>query len=171
MTTASYPVLAALSDLTTYGLPATAMGPVPVATQTACLRGASDEAYSKMGQRYAPPWQAWDIKTVMVVCAIAAFEIVNVRGYNPNNAADVYYKTRADSARKWLNEVEKSTAHPLITPAANAPSAQYNQPVVISQSALAVGGGSNSSGEQGYGFAAPPSAQSNAPPTGSNRGW
>jgi hypothetical protein len=170
----SYPALASLTDLTTYGMPATSMGPVTPAVQSACLQGASDEAYAKMGQRYAPPWLSWDVKTIMVVCAIAAFEIVNVRGYQPNSEADKYFKTRADAARKWLDEVERSTAHPLITPAANAPSAQYNQPSVISSSTQTVGSGVGSSGgSSGYAFAASPSAQggNGVPATGPNRGW
>lgn len=147
MSIVSYPPLASSADLNLYGMLGSSMGKLTAGQIGACLQAASDEVYSALSGRFAPPYVNWDTATIIAVCKIAAWELLNLRGYNPAASADTNIKNRADQARAWILGVQKKSIHPRITPASAQPT--YDQPKVVSASTTGVGSGG----------------------TGTNRGW
>jgi phage gp36-like protein len=139
---------ATLADLTTYGLPATALGQLTAGQQQAALDQASKRADNYLRGRYALPLVAYDTDLTELVCRIAAFNLLCIRGYNPAAAADVNIKQRHDMAIRDLELVQKQQMHLNVTPAPSQVP-DYDQPTLISSSVVNVGSGA----------------------TGSNRGW
>lgn len=130
---------ATLTDLTLYGIAATALGdpttgPVPTAVRQAALDAASKVVDSFYRGRYPLPLLAWDIETTQATCKIAAWELLNIRGYNPASGADVNIRDRYQDAMGWLNRVQRQAAHPNVTP--SAAQVQYTQPMVITSSVV-----------------------------------
>jgi phage gp36-like protein len=131
---------AALGDLTVYGMPATALGNLTTTQQTDALIAASSEMDSYFRGRYSLPFTAWGVEVTECCCKIAAYHLLNIRGYNPASGADVNILNRYTAALMWLREVQRQAAHPDVTPGSGAvPS--YNQPLVISYSVIDVQSG------------------------------
>ena len=133
----SYPPLATSSDLTLYGMMGTGFGKLTASQISACLQAASDEVYSALSGRFAPPYEDWDTATVIAVCKIAAWELLNLRGYNPAAGPDKNIADRATQAREWINGVKNKAIHPRIVAA--AAQTTYDQPIVTTSSVLGVG--------------------------------
>lgn len=131
---------ASIADLTTYGLPATALGALSVPQQQAEVDAASARVDSYLRGRYALPLVAWGVEITEATCRIAAFNLLSVRGYNPAAGADENIRERYVDAIEWLERVQSKAAHPAITPAADQ-SPTYNQPFVLSSSVVAVDSG------------------------------
>jgi phage gp36-like protein len=131
---------ATLTDLVTYGLPATALANVPTATQTANINDASDVVDTYLRGRYSLPLIAWGTEITQAVCKIAAYQILSVRGYNPASQADVNIRDRYLDTISWLGQVQRQAAHPNVTPQPNQ-TPNYNQPFVISSSVIDVATG------------------------------
>lgn len=123
------------TNLITSGLPATALGTLTAAQQQAALDNASAEVDSYLRGRYPLPLQAWGAEITMATCVIAAYNVMNVRGYNPASGADVNLSDRYLNTIAWLRDVQKRAAHPNVTPAYD-PAPIYAQPVVISSSVV-----------------------------------
>lgn len=108
---------ASRADLYTHGLAAAAMGSVSTAQQDAVLESVCGEADSKMAARFPTPLTGQIDPTItMNVCKIAAFEILRIRGFNPQNGADMVIREAAKEARAWFDAVERQHAHPKIDP-------------------------------------------------------
>lgn len=130
---------ASSTDLTTYGLPATALGTLSVATIGAALDAASKTVDSYLRGRYALPLVAWGTEITEATAIIAAYSLMNVRGYNPASAADANLFDRYNSKILWLRDVQRQAAHPDVTPAASQ-SPSHDQPYVISSSVIDAAG-------------------------------
>ncbi len=127
------------ADLTTSGLPATALGSLTPAQQQAALDNASALVDSYLRGRYALPLVAWGVEVTQATCALAAYYALSIRGFNPASGADTLIATRHEQALQWLERVQKRAAHPDVTPAAgNSPT--YDQPLVLSSSVTTQGG-------------------------------
>ena len=133
---------AQISDLTTYGLPPTALQSpnLPVQVVQGALNDASDIADSYLRGRYALPLLAWGTELTQAVCRIAAYNLLSVRGYNPAAAADVNIRDRYTDALDWLNKVQRQAVHPNVTPQPSQ-TPQYNQPFVTSFSVISTATG------------------------------
>ena len=133
---------AQIADLTTYGLPATALQSpnLPVQVQQAALDDASAIADSYLRGRYSLPLLAWGTDLTQAVCRIAAYNLLSVRGYNPAAAADVNIRDRYTDAIDWLNKVQRQAVHPNVTPQPSQ-TPQYNQPFVTSFSVISTATG------------------------------
>ena len=149
---------ASISDLTTYGLPTTALGQLTTAQQQAALDSASSTIDSYLRGRYALPLLAWGNELNEWAAIIAAYKLVmGVRGGNPATN-DRALKDRYDRAMFELAEVQRQARHPNVTPQpSQVPT--YNAPQVWSSTTKSVGPGSS------------PSATPTQQTSGGNRRW
>ncbi len=126
---------ASLSDLTVYGLPATALGDLSTTQQQDALDNASAEVDSYLRGRYALPLVAWGVEVTKATCVLAAYALMSVRGYEPGGGADATLYQRYQDTLTWLRAVQRQAAHPNVTPASNQVPG-WNQPYVISSSVI-----------------------------------
>jgi phage gp36-like protein len=124
---------ATLSDLTTFGLPATALGSVSTSDQQAFLEAASAEMDEFLGARYALPLLAWPVSFNQYCAVIAAYRLMVRRGYNPASGADPNFEKSFKWALDQLRLIQNQQLHPRVTPSADQ-SPTYDQPMLISSS-------------------------------------
>lgn len=134
---------ATVSDLTTYGLPANALGQLSPTMQQAQLDNASKKVDTYLRGRYPLPLITWGTEITEAVCVLAAYTVIAVRGFNPSSGADVVLRDRYLDTVNWLIRVQKQQAHPDVTTTPSASEAQsFNQPTVISSSVVNLASGS-----------------------------
>lgn len=130
---------AAQSDLTNYALPAQAQGQITPQQMSTALQDASDELDTYFRGRYgdgpSPLLLTWDTQVTKAVCCIAAYNLMVVRGYDPDSGADPTFKNRRDEAIAWCRDVQRQQAHPLVT-VSGTPLAGSVQPNLISSSVI-----------------------------------
>ena len=131
---------ASLSDLVNYGITTNALGNLSTLQQTDALTSASAVMDSYFRGRYSLPFTAWGIEVTECCCKIAAYQLMNVRGYSPASGADINIVNRFNDAIAWLNKVQRQAVHPDVTPQQNQTPA-YNQPLVFSYSVVDVNSG------------------------------
>lgn len=126
---------ASLADLTTFGLPATALGAVTTAQQQAQLDAAAGRVDSKIGGRYVVPLTA-PIPAVITqtTCKIAAWEVLRIRGWNPMVPGDKAIFDGFVDANAWLDAVQHQREH--LVGVAQTGSAPMPQPVMLSSSVV-----------------------------------
>lgn len=139
---------ATINDLLLYGLPQTALGQLTNAQQLAALDNASAVVDSYLRGRYVLPITNWGIEIIEATVKIAAYNLLQVRGYNPASGADINIRNRYDDAIMFLNKVQRQAAHPNITDS-SVGNGQYSAPIVNSVSTIS----------------------SNSSTTSKNRGW
>lgn len=105
-------VYANLDDLDAYGMQAAALASFPASKRAAALASASEKADSKLGVAFDLPLTAWGTDLRECVCKIAAYDLLSVRGFNPDGA-DQNIRDRNADAWKWLREVADLTAVPV----------------------------------------------------------
>lgn len=103
---------ASLSDLTTLGLPAAALTGIDDATRTAALVAASAAADSYFNKRFTLPLVTWGADITRAVVAIASWDLLSRRGFNPSSGADVAIRQRYDDAVGWLRDVARGLVEP-----------------------------------------------------------
>lgn len=106
---------ASLADVYNLGVPQAAVASVTVPTQQAAVDAANDEADSYLAGRFKLPLTAWGASLKLHVSARAAYTILVVRGYNPDDDADKNIMSRADQALKWLVQIAKGEVTPNVT--------------------------------------------------------
>ncbi len=129
------------SDLPAYGLPAPALGAIPLATQQIQCDVAAGDAMSSVRTRgqepllppYPPEFIGW-------VGAIAAYNLARIRGFNPQNDGDKALLAGFVDAKKCLDEVQRQARHPnFIWSTDNA--GEHMQPTVITSSVVDLANG------------------------------
>ena len=123
---------AALGDLVT-AMPATAFNTVLVTTQQACLDQANAYIDDKLRARYRLPLASWSPSLTRAAVDIAMFNIMCVRGFNPAAGADINIRGRYDYAMRYLDDVERQRAHPIVVEASAPGTLEYDAPLVISK--------------------------------------
>lgn len=116
------------ANLVAFGLSAQALAGFTADQQQAALDAASDVADGYLRSRFrlplATPVTA-DLKRA--VCAVAAFDLLTSRGFNPEAGADTVVRLRYEDALKWLRDVADERVTPALsdssgsTPAPRAP--------------------------------------------------
>lgn len=139
---------ATIADLLIYGMPSQAIGQLTTAQQQGAVDNASAMADSYLRGRYKLPLTSYGIELTEAVCKIAAYNLLQLRGYNPASGADVNIRIRYDDAIVWLNKVQRQAAHPDIQDS-SVGNGQYTAPLVNSFSVIST----------------------NSATTGKNRGW
>ena len=102
---------ASRTDLTTHGLSSAAIGSISTTAQDAALDAASRVADSYLRARYATPVTGYGVDLTRAVCSIAAWDLLSVRGYDPQRGGDEALRLRAEDALRWLRDVSSGKAH------------------------------------------------------------
>lgn len=82
------------------------------AAKTEALDVASSLADGYLRQRYALPLSAFCPDLTRAVCAIAAYDLLSVRGYDPVAEDNGNIRVRYEDAIKWLERVASSEISP-----------------------------------------------------------
>src|SRR5215468_9598381 len=96
------------TDMGRIGLNPVAFQNIDDTTVDAALLAASEEADNYMQARYRvldAPLTAWGTDLRRLVCKIAAYTLMGVRGYNPEAGADVYIRMGYEDAIETLKGV------------------------------------------------------------------
>lgn len=146
---------ASQADLTDIGLPVAALGTGVTAVTTAqitkALQDASDFADSFFRARWgqnAVPLLVWDTSVTKHVALVAAYYVMNVRGYFAESEQNKRFRDGYDDACDWFNKVQRQQAHPLVTLATGGAIGQQ-QPNLISSSVVNLSSGATS-GNRGW---------------------
>jgi hypothetical protein len=130
---------ATLTDMANLGFPPSAFGQLSTPQVQAQLDAASAFATSKMAARYSMPLLAWDVSIAQAVVHIAAYQCLVLRGFDPTNPGDTAARDLWIAAREFFKDVERQSAHPLVTESP-APTIQaqpqYAGPMVVGQPLL-----------------------------------
>lgn len=98
------------TDLTTHGLSSAALGSISTTAQDAALDAASASADSYLRTRYSTPVTGYGVDLTRAVCALAAWDLLSVRGYDPQRGGDEAVRLRAEDAMRWLRDVSAGKA-------------------------------------------------------------
>lgn len=98
---------ATTTDLVRLGIGAAALTGVSSTIQDAALEAASDTADGYMRGRYTLPLVSWGDDLRRAVCAIAAWDLLTTRGYDPARGSDDAVRLRYQDAIAWLDRVSQ----------------------------------------------------------------
>ena len=107
-----YATVADLSGAGGIALPALAR--LDNATKEAAIVAASGEADGYLRSRGRLPLISWDATLTRYVVALAVYDLMSNRGFNPGQGADVQIRLRYEDAVAWLRRVGKGEIHPLV---------------------------------------------------------
>jgi phage gp36-like protein len=108
---ASVTVYATLADLEQCGLPPQALASIQPTVKQAALVKASAYADTFIGDAVTLPLQAPVDPTITdAVCQIAAWRLLCLRGFNPDNPGDAVVRQGYLDARDWLTRVANKQA-------------------------------------------------------------
>lgn len=96
---------ATTTDLARLGIAAAALSGVSSTIQEAALDAASVVADGYLRSRYTVPLASWGDDLTRAVCAIAAWDVLCTRGFDPTKGGDAAIEARAIEARGWLKDV------------------------------------------------------------------
>lgn len=126
---------ASTTDLQRLGLSSRALAGVSSYAITDALVSASSIADGYIASRYgdALPLTTWPESLRMAVASIAAFTILGVVGFNPEDGSHVIVAKRRDDAMAWLRDVSLGR---VTLPAATVAPARIARPSVVSKGPL-----------------------------------
>lgn len=99
-------------ELLSLGGFAGSLGSIALADRTAARESASSVTLSYLRKRYGLPLVSWSDDVRRATAAIAAWDLVTLRGYNPSSGRDQVVAERAREARDWLTLVAKGDVEP-----------------------------------------------------------
>ncbi len=111
----SSPIYATTTDLVNYGLPASVLAATTNAQQVAILNGRSRWIDSFLRAQFELPLVTWDTDITQAVCAAASYDLMVIRGYNPEAGADINIRLRFEDARKWAEDCAAGKLTPSVT--------------------------------------------------------
>jgi phage gp36-like protein len=121
---------ATLADLGTYGLPGPVLADIDTGQQTNALESASRFADGYLHSQYTLPLLVpYPTDLVSAVCKVAAYELLSVRGFNPDLGGDANIRARYKDAVDWLNQVGLGHISPNILD--SSPGQNPNVPYIV----------------------------------------
>jgi phage gp36-like protein len=96
---------ATVADLGRYGINEDALSDIDPADKLDAIVAASREADNYLADQYTLPLSAAGIVLTQKVAIIAAYNLLAVRGYNPELGGDATLEARKNDAIKWLSDV------------------------------------------------------------------
>lgn len=106
---------ATLADVTASGITPAAIGPtITIQQQQAQLDAANAKIDSFIGAKFTLPVVSWGADLRDAAVAIAAFNIIAYRGFDPEDEGDKVFKARKDEALKWLELIAEGKATPVV---------------------------------------------------------
>jgi len=104
------------------------------------LEAASGQIDSYLRGRYRLPLVApYPQEIVRVTCALAAYSVLSVRGFDPENGADKNVRMRYEDAVSWLNQMAEGKVNLPLT-ADSTPTAHDGGPILRSTNRSSTGG-------------------------------
>lgn len=85
------------------------------------LAAASSLADSYLRSRYRLPLVSWGDDLRERVCHLAAYQLLSVRGFNPELGADQNIRLRYEDAITWLKAIAAGLVHPDVQDSAPTP--------------------------------------------------
>jgi phage gp36-like protein len=104
------------TDIERFGLNGYALEGIPAQTITDTCLAVSEEADAAFRARYNLPLLSWGSDVRACLAKIAAYELLVVRGFNPEVSADQNLAIRAADARAWLRAVARQEMQPNVEP-------------------------------------------------------
>ncbi len=104
---------ATLAHLVAFGLPAEALEGVAVQDQDSALKAASSLADSYLGAVFTVPLASWQDDLRRAVVAIAVYDLMSRRGFNPDGS-DQHIRLRYEDAIAWLKMVAAGAVVPVV---------------------------------------------------------
>lgn len=101
-----------LDDFATHGLPAATSAALKPSKIAEALAATTELASGKLATRYTLPILTWGSDITQAICKISAYDILSVRGFNPDGD-DQNVRDRYLDAMKWLADVAASKADPI----------------------------------------------------------
>lgn len=101
-----------LDHLDTLGLPVAALSSRTASQRAEAIAVASEKIDSKLGVVFDLPLVAWGADITECVCKIAGYDLLSVRGFNPDGA-DQNIRDRQNDAWRWLADVANLKAVPV----------------------------------------------------------
>lgn len=101
-----------LDHLEGLGIPAAALATVSTSKKAEQLAATTELASGILAGRYDLPIVAWGIDLSMAVAKIAAYELLSVRGFNPDGE-DTNVRKRCEDAMRWLADVASGKISPV----------------------------------------------------------
>lgn len=124
------PSYATPADLAMYGIASSATSDMDVDAIQGALAAASDVADSYLRNHYRLPLSApYPAALIEAVCRVAAFNLLSVRGYNPEGDAGLL-ESRYKTSMRWLEDVGAGKATPIVQDAAG-PASSAGGPFVV----------------------------------------
>lgn len=127
---------ATIAELYIHGAPARVFGQLATDVLNGGLVSASAKVATFLRARYVLPLLTWDDSIVEATCKIATYDLLSNRGYNPASGPDQNIRDRYVDAMMFLERVQKSQAHPLVTSTVSPVPSYIDQPMVISKSVI-----------------------------------
>lgn len=106
---------ATITDLSRLSLASPVLTQLSDDTKNKALLARSSFADSFLRGRFQLPLVAWEDDLRQAVCDLAAYDLVSVRGFNPEAGADVNFRLRSEDAIRWLTMISKEQATPAVT--------------------------------------------------------
>lgn len=106
---------ATLTDLTRLGIPSGALEGVSTEAKQAALDSASSLADGYLAAQFRLPLVEWGDDLTGHVCNLAAWQILKVRGFDPEGRADNAVRMGYEDAVSWLERVAAGRLSPQIT--------------------------------------------------------
>ena len=119
------------ADLFALGLPAAALTGVASATLDLALEAASRRADTYFS-RFAVPIASPNAGLKEAVCAIAAYKLMSVRGYSPENP-DSTLRANYEDAIKWLERCAAGTCTPCAQTEDATPTTDEDAPLISTE--------------------------------------
>lgn len=131
---------ATLAHLAQFGVPSSALSGISPDAQQAALDAASTRADGYLKNHFKLPITTPSIDLVEAICRIAAYNLLSVRGYNPETGGDTNLRDRFLDAVKWLEGVARGSITPDLQD--SSPGGVLGGPYVV-QSQLSDSGGAS----------------------------
>lgn len=112
-------------------LPAVATSPTPAQRQQAALDAASTYADAYLDDKFTLPILTPSPDLVVAVCAIAGWNLLRVRGFNPEDGANVAIRYGYEDAVKWLRDVAAGRITPQLVDSSGAAVGTLGDPYVL----------------------------------------
>lgn len=117
------------ADVSRLGVNGAALTGIPAQSITDTILAVSEEADSAFRSRYNLPLLSWGTDVTANVARIVAYELLVVRGFNPELGADTNLAMRAEQSRAWFRAVARQEMQPNVVQ--SPPAERYDEPRIL----------------------------------------
>ena len=106
---------ATTTDLTQVGISAEALADIAAGDQEAAIDAASAVVDSYLRSRFTLPLTEFGDDLTRATCVLAVYDLLVVRGYNPEAGAADQVRLRYEDVLRWLERVSAGSITPAVT--------------------------------------------------------